>query len=47
MSFWNDEATQALAQSLGAVIVLDKMVLVTELIPAIKAATNEQRNASD
>jgi hypothetical protein len=25
MSFWNDQETQALAQSLGAVIVLDKM----------------------
>lgn len=46
MSFWNDEDTQALAQSLGAVIVLDKMVLVTELIPAIKAAAIKQRTAS-
>jgi len=39
MSFWNDEATQALAQSLGATTLLDKMKLVTELIPAIKATT--------
>jgi DNA-binding NarL/FixJ family response regulator len=47
ISFWNDEDTQALARSLGAVNLLDKMRLVTELIPAIKAATSEQRNASD
>jgi DNA-binding NarL/FixJ family response regulator len=46
MSFWNDQDTQALAQSLGAVILLDKMVLVTELIPAIKAAAIKQRTAS-
>jgi DNA-binding NarL/FixJ family response regulator len=39
ISFWNDEDTQALAESLGAVILLDKMRLVTELIPAIKATT--------
>ena len=47
MSFWNDEDTQALAESLGAVTLLDKMRLVTELIPAIKAATVTQRTASD
>jgi DNA-binding NarL/FixJ family response regulator len=47
MSFWNDEDTQALARSLGAVTLLDKMRLVSELIPAIKAATSEQRTASD
>lgn len=46
MSFWNDQDTQALAHSLGAVIVLDKMVLVTELIPAIKAARVKQRSPS-
>jgi two-component system, NarL family, response regulator NreC len=46
MSFWNDQDTQALAQSLGAVILLDKMILVTELIPAIKAAAIKQRTAS-
>jgi hypothetical protein len=39
MSFWNDEETQALAKNLGAVTLLDKLRLVTELIPAIKAAT--------
>jgi hypothetical protein len=36
MSFWNDQDTLALAQSLGAVILLDKTVLATELIPAIR-----------
>ncbi len=46
MSFWNDEDTQALAQSLGAVILLDKMLLVSELIPAIKRATRKQPSAS-
>ena len=46
MSFWNDEGTQAFAESLGAVALLDKMRLFTELIPAIKAATGKQRSAS-
>ena len=46
MSFWNDEDTQALAQSLGAVILLDKMLLVSELIPAIKRATRKQPSAA-
>lgn len=39
MSFWNDKDTQAVAKNLGAVTLLDKLRLVTELIPAIKAAT--------
>jgi len=46
ISFWKDEGTQALAQSLGAVTLLDKMRLTTDLIPAIKAATSQQRSAS-
>jgi two-component system response regulator NreC len=46
MSFWNDEGTQALAHSLGAVTLLDKMRLTTDLIPAIKAATSPQPSAS-
>jgi len=46
MSFWNDQNTQAFAQSLGAVTLLDKMRLATELIPAIKDATTKQRTAS-
>ena len=38
ISFWNDEDTRALAESFGAVTFLDKMRLVTELIPTIEAA---------
>jgi two-component system response regulator DevR len=43
ISFSFDQEALALAQSLGAVLLLDKMVLATELIPAIKAAA-KQRN---
>jgi len=39
ISFWDDACTQALAESLGAATLLDKLTLATELIPAIKAAT--------
>ena len=46
ISFWNDEDTQALAERFGAVTLLDKMRLATELIPAIKAAAIQQRTAS-
>jgi DNA-binding NarL/FixJ family response regulator len=46
MSFWKDEGTEALAQSLGAGTLLDKMRLTTDLIPAIKDATNQQPIAS-
>jgi hypothetical protein len=46
ISFWKDEDTQALARSLGAVTLLDKMRLTTDLIPAIKAATSQQPSAS-
>ena len=46
ISFWDDEDTQTLAESLGAVTLLDKLTLATELIPAIKAATLKQRSAS-
>jgi len=46
ISFWDDQDTQALAESFGAVTLLDKMRLVTELIPAIKSATGKQRSAS-
>jgi hypothetical protein len=42
ISFWNDEGRQALAESLGAVTLLDKMRLTTDLIPAIKGATTQQ-----
>jgi two-component system, NarL family, response regulator DevR len=39
ISFWDDSDTRALAESLGAATLLDKLTLATELIPAIKAAT--------
>ena len=45
MSFWNDEDAQALAERLGAVALLDKLTLTTDLIPAIRAASIKRRNA--
>jgi two-component system, NarL family, response regulator DevR len=39
ISFWDDSDARALADSLGAATLLDKLTLATELIPAIKAAT--------
>jgi DNA-binding NarL/FixJ family response regulator len=39
ISFWDDSDARALAESLGAATLLDKLTLATELIPAIKAAT--------
>jgi DNA-binding NarL/FixJ family response regulator len=36
MSIWKDEETKSLAESFGAVVLLDKSTLGTELIPAIK-----------
>jgi DNA-binding NarL/FixJ family response regulator len=41
ISFWNDDQTKALAESFGAVVVLDKTKLVAELIPAIKRCARE------
>jgi two-component system response regulator DevR len=35
ISFWNDEDTKELAESLGAVVLLDKMELANTLIPTI------------
>jgi hypothetical protein len=45
MSFWTDEDAQALAERLGAVTLLDKLTLTTDLIPAIKAASLKRRSA--
>ena len=45
MSFWTDEDAQALAESLGAVTLLDKLTLSADLIPAIKAASLKRRSA--
>ena len=39
ISFWDDSDARALAESLGAATLLDKLTLATELIPAIKAVT--------
>jgi DNA-binding NarL/FixJ family response regulator len=36
ISLWNDDDTKTLAQSFGAHVLLDKMNLYAELIPAIK-----------
>jgi CheY-like chemotaxis protein len=36
MSFWNDDDAKALAATFGAHVLLDKMNLYSELIPAIK-----------
>jgi DNA-binding NarL/FixJ family response regulator len=36
ISLWNDADTKTLAQSFGAHVLLDKMNLYSELIPAIK-----------
>jgi DNA-binding NarL/FixJ family response regulator len=36
MSIWNDDETKSLAETIGAVTLLDKTNLATELIPAIK-----------
>jgi hypothetical protein len=36
MSLWNDNEAMALAERFGAKVLLDKMKLYTELIPAIK-----------
>jgi|GEM_PF-5534213 len=45
ISFRNDRSTQALAESFGAAILLDKLALATELIAVIKAATLMRRSA--
>ncbi len=45
ISVWNDEETKALANSFGAIKLLDKMNLETELIPAIKQCA--QRSSED
>lgn len=36
ISIWKDEETKALAETIGAVTLLDKADLATKLIPAIK-----------
>ena len=41
ISIWNNEPAKALADSFGAVTLLDKPKLADELIPAIKRYANE------
>jgi DNA-binding NarL/FixJ family response regulator len=36
ISVWNDEQAKALAKRFGALVLLDKVTLYSELIPAIK-----------
>ncbi|MGC1187342.1 MAG: hypothetical protein WA871_08105 [Candidatus Acidiferrales bacterium] len=41
ISIWNDDESKALADNLGALLLLDKIDLAADLIPAIKrCATN-------
>ena len=42
MSFSNDDEARQLAESYGAVALLDKMKLVTEMIPAIMGCQSER-----
>lgn len=48
ISIWHDDETKALANAYGAVTLLDKINLATELIPAIKqyAHIHERDNSS-
>jgi chemotaxis response regulator CheB len=41
ISIWKDDETNALAETIGAVKLLDKTKLAIELIPAIKQYANE------
>ena len=41
ISLRNDDETKALAESFGAITLLDKVNLATELIPAIKLYAND------
>jgi DNA-binding NarL/FixJ family response regulator len=41
ISIWNDDEARALAGSFGAITLLDKAELATELIPAIKLSAKE------
>jgi hypothetical protein len=42
ISIWKDGETKALAEAMGAVKLLDKSNLATQLIPAIRHYANEQ-----
>lgn len=47
ISIWNDDETKTLADNFGAVTLLEKISLASELIPAIKrhARIHEQENS--
>jgi DNA-binding NarL/FixJ family response regulator len=45
MSVWNDAETASLAQSYGAVKLLDKSQLASTLIPAIEECMQQERRA--
>jgi DNA-binding NarL/FixJ family response regulator len=45
ISIWSDEETRTLADSFGAVALLDKAMLATKLIPAIKLCAESERLA--
>jgi hypothetical protein len=47
MSVWNDKETVSLAQSYGAVKLLDKGELASVLIPAIEACMQQNPRAPD
>lgn len=42
MSIWQDDETKTLAETFGAVVLLDKTNLAAELIPAIKYYTKDR-----
>ncbi|HEV7965978.1 MAG TPA: response regulator [Candidatus Acidoferrales bacterium] len=41
ISIWNDDETKALAQAIGATILLDKTKLTAQLIPVIRQCASE------
>lgn len=45
ISIWDDDETRDLAQAYGAIALLDKAKLATELIPAIKLCANGHQAA--
>jgi chemotaxis response regulator CheB len=47
ISIWKDDETNALAEAMGAVKLLDKAKLAMELIPAIRHYANESSEQTD
>lgn len=46
ISIWNDAAAKTLADSFGAVTLLDKVNLAVELIPAIKQCAGDRQQTN-